>query len=156
MRNKKWKSALDEMQEEKLLKVEERSFWLMYWLLFAALMLQLAVKPDLKLVAGEAVVFLVTCVYFVYRCLKNGIWNRQTTTPTRKGSALYSLCCVVILEAFYAVRAFLIGKAALTAAVAMYMLAAGAVMFAGFYAVFEVFRSVYKKKQEKLEDVTEE
>lgn len=31
---------LDEMQESKLLKIQEKGFWLVFWILFAAIFIQ--------------------------------------------------------------------------------------------------------------------
>ena len=58
------KNNLDERQEQTLLKIESRSFWLAFWLLVAAMIIQMiAFKGDGKTFAGEAaVLFIISAV----------------------------------------------------------------------------------------------
>ena len=44
---------LDEMQESKLLKIQEKGFWLVFWILFAAIFVQALIGMTLKEIAGE-------------------------------------------------------------------------------------------------------
>ena len=47
---------LDEMQESRLLKIQEKGFWLVFWILFAAIFVQALIGMTLKEIAGEIVV----------------------------------------------------------------------------------------------------
>ena len=58
MKNKKSKNMLDEMQDRKLLKIEEFGFWLVFWVLFAVILLQALMGATLKELAGEIAVLL--------------------------------------------------------------------------------------------------
>ena len=45
---------LDEMQESKLLKIQERGFWLVFWILFAAIFVQALIASIDKGTRGSA------------------------------------------------------------------------------------------------------
>ena len=77
MKYKKSKNMLDEMQDNKLLKIEEFGFWLVFWILFAAILLQALIGTTLKELAGEIAALLAASVYIVFSSLKNGLWTRK-------------------------------------------------------------------------------
>lgn len=73
------KSNLDEMQEQKLLRLEHNGFWIAFWGLLAAIIAQwifFEIRNTLTLV-GELLVFFVMSVYLMVGCVKNGIWDRK-------------------------------------------------------------------------------
>ena len=75
---KKNKTNLDEMQEQKLLKIEHNGYWLGFWGLLAAILIQAALNPDnIHAMMGEFVVFTLMAAYMVLACMKNGIWDRK-------------------------------------------------------------------------------
>ena len=88
---KERKSNLDERQEQALLKIEHNGCWLAFWGLLIAMVVQLIVYGfDMKLLAGEWIVFMALCLYIWSSCLKQGIWDRQLK-PDRKTNLLASL-----------------------------------------------------------------
>ena len=87
------KNLLDEMQEQKLLKVESRSFWLMWWSLLIAMLVQRILGgATAKELAGEWIVFMIACLYSLVECLRNGIWDRHFRA-TLGANLLGSPCC---------------------------------------------------------------
>ena len=80
---KKTKNKLDEMQEQKMLKIEHNGCWLAFWGMFAALMVQVFVygTVEWRYVAGEWIVFMCLAAYICVACMKNGIWDRRLS-PT--------------------------------------------------------------------------
>lgn len=74
---KKWKNNLDEMQEQKLMKLEHNTCWLAYWLLIAAILVQYIFTGSMDAVLGEIVVLLIMCLYLAIGCLRLGIWDRH-------------------------------------------------------------------------------
>ena len=84
------KNNLDEMQDQKLLKLEEYGFWVMFWALVLSIVIQLIIGSSIKEVLGEIIVLLIGSGYISVTTLKNGLWTR-TSIPTRKGSALASI-----------------------------------------------------------------
>ena len=96
---KTWRNNLDEMQEQKLLRIEHNGCWLAFWGMLAALMIQSALfAGDFRIIAGEWIVFMVLAVYLCGACMRSGIWSRSLGMDM-KTNALASLAagCVVFL-----------------------------------------------------------
>ena len=76
---KRKKSNLDEMQEEKLLKVEHNGCWLAFWGLLAVMIIQGIAfgNKDFRTLAGEWIVFMALAVYLAVSCVRLGIWDRR-------------------------------------------------------------------------------
>lgn len=75
---KKWKNNLDEMQEEKMLKIEHNGFWLAFWGLFFAIFFQIVIgNGGIERLCGEIIILLIISVYVLVACLKNGLWDRK-------------------------------------------------------------------------------
>ena len=96
MMKKNRTNRLDEMQNQKLMKLEEYGFWIMFWTLLASIVVQLILGCSLKEVLGEIVVFLIGSVYLTATTLKNGLWER-TSTPSRKGNAAVSAVPAILI-----------------------------------------------------------
>ena len=155
MKNKKSENMFDEMQDRKLLKIEEVGFWLVFWVLFAVILLQALMGATLKELAGEIAVLLAASVYIVSSNLKNGLWGRSYT-PTLKAVVIASVLASVIFGIINAVRAFVILKNPVEPG-AIFQIAALCVgVFILCFALMEVFRLIYKKRRRKLDDIEEE
>ena len=88
---KKKKSNLDEMQEQELLKIEHNGCWLAFWLLLAAILVQIVAFPgDMKTVTAEWIIFMILCGYVGVACMRRGIWDRKIA-PTGKNNVIASL-----------------------------------------------------------------
>ena len=89
---KNFKNNLDEMQEAKLLQIEHNGFWLAFWGLLAAIVVQMFIfgVENNRYIIGEWIVFMVLCVYVGEACLRNGIWDRRLKAD-RKTNLLISL-----------------------------------------------------------------
>lgn len=75
---KKSKTMLDEMQEQKLLKIEHRGCWIGFVGLVAAIYVQTAMGYNgFEQIGGEAIVLLVMAVYILGDSIRNGIWDRK-------------------------------------------------------------------------------
>ena len=100
------KSNLDERQEQVLLQLESRGFWLAYILLLAAILAQAVIYGfDLKMMAGEWITFFVMCIYLAAGCTKNGIWDRKLQ-PDPKTNFLISLIAAVVFGAVMGLGVF--------------------------------------------------
>ncbi|MDF2655620.1 MAG: hypothetical protein K0R19_2094 [Bacillota bacterium] len=88
----KGKNRLDEMQEQKLLKIEHVGVWIAFWGLFAAIVIQMITggAGALLQIAGEITVFMLLAFYLLVACIKNGIWDRKLV-PSLKTHLLISL-----------------------------------------------------------------
>ncbi len=152
---KKVKNNLDERQEAALLKTESKGFWLVYWLLLAAILIQTVLYTterfsDIPPMAGEWIVFMVMCIYAVRRCMKDNVWDRRLK-PDFKTNLLLSLgagvvvgilsACIFLINRVFDVPAILIAAGVgfvLTAAMCLIALS--------------MFAAAYKKKRAQLEE----
>lgn len=72
------KNNLDERQEQELLKIERNGFWLAFWLLAAAMLIQMVFfTEDVWMSMGETLILLIISMYVAISCLKAGIWDRR-------------------------------------------------------------------------------
>ena len=121
-------NALDEMQDQKILKMEEYGCWILFWGLALAVVVQLLLGGSIRQIAGELIVLLVGGAYVLATSLKNGLWTRSAT-PTRKRNAAVSIIPAAIIGVLNVIVCF---------------------------AVLEVLRLLYEKRRSKLDDVGEE
>ena len=152
MRNKR-AGNLDEMQNQKLLKLEEYGFWIVFWALLVSIIIQLTAGAGLKEVIGETVVFLIGSVYLAVTMLQNGLWTRSSV-PSGKGNALVSIipaAGIGILNVFKMIRGNGISTNALLVTVGIM-----AAAYAGCFAVLELFRAGSRKRRSELDDIDDE
>ena len=92
MKKKKWKNNLDEMQEQKLLKIEHNGCWLAFWGLFIALLVQFVLYggKGMHQMAGEWIEFMWLAIYLAAGCIRNGIFDRRLK-PTHKVCVIAAL-----------------------------------------------------------------
>ena len=145
------KNNLDEMQEQKLLKLESRGFWLLWWGLLAAMAVQLLVYgvEAHRHLLGEWVVFMLASVYMVAACTKQGLWDRKLK-PNFKTNLLMSLLAGVVSGGFmgiYSYRSFGAAEAAWWT-VAM----VGGCPFALCLLALSLSAAAYKKRRQKLDE----
>lgn len=148
------KNRLDEMQEQKLLKIEHNGCWLAFFGLLIAIFVQMFLYgKDFKSIAGEWCVFMCLAWYIVVSCLKNGIWDRKFS-PEPKTNLKASLIGGLIAGfAFFCINYH------------EYRMLWGAVGTGIFYffvvsitclAGLAFLSHVYRKRTEKLENGEEE
>ena len=145
------KNNLDEMQEQKLLKLESRGFWLLWWGLLAAMAVQLLVYgvEAFRLLLGEWVVFMLSSVYMAAACIKQGLWDRKLK-PNFKTNLLMSLLAGVVSGGFmgiYSYRSF-------GAAEAVFWTVAlvGGCTFLLCLLALSLSAAAYKKRRQKLDE----
>lgn len=155
MRNKRNKIILDEMQEQNLLKLEETGFWIVFWSLFVAIVVQFIINPDIKMIVGEAIVLLIASIYIAYSSIKNGLWNKRTV-PTRKQNAVTSMIPALLLGIIHIVRTFFVLKKAITPGVIITIGIRIAIVYILCFVVLEIMRNIYQKRRNKLDDSVDE
>ena len=145
------KNNLDEMQEQKLLKLESRGFWLTWWGLLAAMAVQLLVYgvEAFHLLLGEWAVFMLSSVYVTAACIKQGLWDRKLK-PNFKTNLLMSLLAGVVSGGFmgiYSYRSF-------GAAEAVFWTVAlvGGCTFVLCLLALSLSAAAYKKRRQKLDE----
>lgn len=142
------KSNLDEMQEQKLLKIEHNGYWLAFWGLVASITIQGLMGGYLDHIMGEVAVLMLICFYMLFGCLKHGIWDRRLK-PNLKNNLLCSLAASLFMGVFTYIR--LADQLPQT----MYLLAscliAMAFVFVLCLIVLGLCSAVYKMRRSKLD-----
>ena len=146
------KNHLDEMQDQKLLKIEEYGFWVMFWALVCAIVIQLIIGGSIKEVLGEIIVLLISSVYISVTTLKNGLWTR-TSIPTRKGNALASIIPAVVICAIHIFK--MIQNNRMETKQLLITAAIAAAVYAGCFVILEASRIAYNKRRAALDDIDE-
>ena len=150
MMNKR-KNKLDEMQEQKLLKIERNGMWFAFWGLFAAILIQTAmVKEDVFInIIGEWIVFICLAIYVIVACLKNGIWDRKLEANVKTNLIFSSLagvlCGVVFFISSYLKYQKLLGSIA----TGVFMLG---IVFVLAFVTLTASATIYKKRVKKIEE----
>lgn len=144
------KNNLDEMQEQKLLKIEHNGMWFAFWGLLIAILVQICMGADFKQFIGEWLIFMILCIYTSIGCIKNGIWDRSLK-PNVKTNILLSLIaalvvCVTFGFAWHGSQPIM--------HVALGGIILGVFVFTACFIALEASCSIYKKRREKLDEET--
>ena len=150
----KVKNRLDEMQEQKMLKIEHNGYWMAFWGLFIALFVQQFIygPGEWKYVAGEWIVFMCIALYMVFGCIKNGIWDRRLA-PTNEVNLIVSMIAGVVFGLFSFLASYrqyhkLYGSIA--TGVIFYI-----IIFTACFSALSLSAFLYKRKRDKLENEEE-
>ena len=145
-------NVLDEMQDQKLLKLEEYGFWILFWALAFSIVVQLVLGAPLRQVLGELIIAAIGGIWISFTTLKNGIWTRKST-PTRKANALTAIIPAALIGTLNIIKMIQNHKtdtgSILTAAAVI------VITYVACFAVLEVFRASYNKQRDKLDDIEE-
>lgn len=147
------KSNLDEMQEQKLLKIEHTCCWIAFGGLLAAMYIQIAIgNGGISYIGGECIVLLIMSVYLVTDCIRNGIWDRRLK-PNAKTNLTLSLTAGLLLGGIWSIISYrnyhkLIGSIAIFAIIFI------SVTFL-VLAVLSALTAIYQQKKKQLDDLAE-
>lgn len=143
------RSNLDEMQEQKLLKIEHVGCWLAFWGLLAAMAIQALIGQGTA-VFGEWIVFMVLALYLGISCVRAGIWDRRLQMNT-KTNLLLSMIAALCAGGFFGLFLYLRYQAIHGA------LAAGGIMAGVTFALCMIALTIaMKATQKRLEKLNEE
>ena len=152
----KRKNNLDEMQEQKLLHIESKGYWLAFWGLGVSLIIQLIFygpTNDWRYMAAEWIVFMAIALYMVAGCIKEGIWDRKLR-PSFKDNIFMSLVAGVVMGVVQFVMSYR-NYHKPVGSVAAGIFSGLMVMILCFIAL-TISSAIYKKRKEKLEEESEE
>ncbi|MDD4843975.1 MAG: hypothetical protein PHU31_06565 [Anaerotignum sp.] len=146
---------LDEMQEQKLLKIEHNGCWLAFWGLLAAILVQtiLLDANTMGSIAGEWIVFMCLALYLCVSCIKNGIWDRKLK-PNGKTNIIVSfissfLCSMIFFVSSYVKYHSILGS-----------IATGVFIFISVFVLtiltLSLSMKLYQKRISKIETDCEE
>ncbi len=143
---------LDEMQNQKLLKLEEYGFWIMFWVLLVSIIVQIIAGAGIKEVIGEIIAFFIGSVYLAITTLRNGLWA-SSSAPSRKGNALVSMIPAAVIGALNVFR--MIQSNGVSANALFVTVGIMAAAYAGCFAILELFRASSQKRRSELDDIGE-
>lgn len=155
MKSKKSKHSLDEMQDHKLLKIEETGFWLSFWVSFAVIIMQVLIGANLREIAGEAIILFVASIYIAFSSIKNGLWTRNHL-PTTKANALTSIIPSLAIGTFNSIRAFVVLKQKIRPNLIIQIFVIMLAVYVICFVILEILRVIYKKRRDKLEDIDDD
>ena len=141
------KNNLDEQQERKLLEIESRGFWLAFWGLLIALIVQSLVMKNIGMVIGEWIIFMVLAIYLALSCSRAGIWDRRLDM-SRKTCLIVSLIAAMIAAVFMFSFTFLRYHKPVGSLYAGGI--SGLIVFVGCYILLILAARATKKRQDKL------
>lgn len=150
MNHERVKIQLDEMQQEKLYKIEEKGENICFWGLLAAIVIQLLLGADLRQVIGEIVVFAVLSAFLLYASITQGIWSKRTA-PTINSNVWYSVIAAVAVGIIFAVKGFVISKQAFSWGRLAVIIGTMIGVYILCFAALEVFRRMYLKRRSNLD-----
>jgi len=141
---KKNNNLLDEMQEQKLLKIESRGFAIAFWGSFAAYMIQMLLNRPFEQYVGEMILFFVLCIYSLVFSIRNNIWDRKLK-PDGKTNLIISIVAAIIASCILTLRVYLNYPDKIVG-----VIASGVIFFVMIFAcciiTLTVMSAAYKKK----------
>ncbi len=141
------KSNLDEMQEQKLLKIEHNGYWFCFTGLLVAIAVQTILNDDWKAVAGEWIVFMLANVYVLIGCMRAGIWDRRLRSDTRTNLVVSLVAGLVTAAVWFFVIRRRVGDAEISLLGAAFTFVLVAVLC---FITLQICASAMKKRQAKL------
>ena len=149
------KSKLDEMQEQKLARIERNISHMAIFGLLALFLIELFLFGyDWKIVGGEFVLLMILCFYDIIASLRAGVWSRNIA-PTRRNNVLAALAAGLVVFVFFlfmTVRWWDLYPLAgvITAAIS------GVATFMLTYVLLWVSLREYERRQERLDREADE
>lgn len=147
----KRKNNLDEMQEQKLLRIEHNGVWFAFWGLLVVILIQglNGGANELRNIIGESIVFFCLAVYIVVACIRNGIWDRHLQANA-KTNIIASLVAGTIAGFSNFISSYLkYHKLLGSIATGIIVLSMTAILT---FLALSVCASIYKKRVKKLEE----
>ena len=146
---KRDRAQMDEMQKEKLLKINSNGMKLCSLGLLLAILIQWFLRKDFSSLVGELIIYCLLTGYTVTASLYEGLWEDRIR-PSWKTNLLLSLAASLALGLILFIRdkadpAFVMAPPAI--------LARMAVCLAACFALLSVLLIVYRKRRAALDDV---
>lgn len=144
------KSGLDERQQQEVSRAGEISFYVMFGVCAAAILVQLILYGNLRNVIGETIVLIAGGVTCIAGGIKNGIWTRSNREMTAGQNLMGSILCSAVFSVLYAIA--LGRKAGEEVDIAKYVL----FFFLGItilcFLCLTIMGKAARNKREKLEE----
>lgn len=142
---------LDEMKRLKLLKIEEKGFYLMFYGLVFVIVVQAFLNDfkDIQEVILPIVLLVTVSIYFIIVCFKEGIWSYQDVN--QKKSIVVSIFVGIVGAFIFGYKLYLLNRLHVG-----YLLMIFLIVTILMYLVLTGVNRIYVKRVERLEDGDEE
>ncbi len=94
------KNKLDERQEQELLRIEHRGFWVLYIALIVLYLAEMFQQSDPFCTGLTFVILIGISVYTGVACMRRGIWGRYYSKPSLAKNLLVSLAAGLVVAVF--------------------------------------------------------
>ncbi len=143
---------LDEMQEQKLLRIEHNMAWLAFGGLLAAILGQLLVLgvEGVRYLLGEIAVFMVISIYLVVDCVRNGIWDRKIRPNDKKAHFKLGFLFCILFDLVLSIGIYRVCGSIRTALIYFAVMLAVMLVITGL--LMALVLRLYEKRVKKLED----
>lgn len=156
---KLFKKEIDERQQADLNRVTSYGYWIGFYLLTAALMVEgIILNRPFREWAAEWVIFMVIAIYEVVACFKVGVWTETRQIPGKKDYVRYSLIGSVLFSVVFTIGNVMKMKVEnrtfgnIAAIFVYWFILFFVVMLIGFF----VSGTIYKRRRKKMEEEFEE
>lgn len=142
---------LDEMKRLKLLKIEEKGFYLMFYGLVFVIVVQAFLNDfkDIQEVILPMVLLVIVSIYFIIACFKEGIWSYQDVN--QKKSIVVSIFVGIVGAFIFGYKLYLLNRLHVG-----YLLMIFLIVTILMYLILTGVNRIYVKRVERLEDGDEE
>ena len=142
---------LDEMKRLKLLKIEEKGFYLMFYGLVFVIVVQAFLNDfkDIQEVILPMVLLVIVSIYFIIVCFKEGIWSYRDVN--QKKSIVVSILVGIVGSFIFGYKLYLLNRLHVG-----YLLMIFLIVTILMYLILIGVNRIYVKRVERLEDGDEE
>lgn len=142
---------LDEMKRLKLLKIEEKGFYLMFYGLVCVIVVQAFLNDfkDIQEVILPMVLLVIVSIYFIIVCFKEGIWLYQDVN--QKKSIVVSIFVGIVGAFIFGYKLYLLNRLHVG-----YLLMIFLIVTILMYLILIGVNRIYVKRVDHLEDGDEE
>ena len=144
---KMYRTNLDEQQEQKLLRIESRGFWMAYWGIMIVLFINMIFVDNPIAIYSLWALFMLLSVIVGVSCVKEGIWDRRLDM-SKKTIVLLSLAGALIFAAIGII--FLLQRRDLTNKTFIGLALLVLILFLFLYVGLRVIARMVVKQQNKL------
>lgn len=151
----KWfEKKVDERQEMDLLKVEHMGFWLMYYMLLAAIFIQIFLFDDgFEMAAGEWIIFMSISIICLIGWIRKGVWSYQTRkVPGVRSYLKYSIISAIGLGIVFGVAFSFKWNDTSPSGIIMRIISTMITMFIIIFPTFLVAGTIARRREKKLSD----
>ena len=144
---KMYRTNLDEQQEQKLLRIESRGFWMAYWGIMIVLFINMIFVDNPIAIYSLWALFMLLSIIVGVSCVKEGIWDRRLDM-SKKTTALLSLAGALVFAAVGII--FLLQRRDLTYKTFIGLALLVLILFLFLYVGLRVIARMVVKQQNKL------